>query len=61
MTPETVDFTGLIANFPLAAVVIYLFREVQRLHSERLKFMSDQLEIFQKLALEVKKQGGNGA
>lgn len=53
MDPASVDLTALIVNGPLAGVVVFLFREVQRLHKENRDHMTKQLELFQKVALKA--------
>lgn len=48
-----IDVWALAVNGPLAAVVMYLYREVQRLHNERHQYMNNQVEMLQKIALRL--------
>lgn len=50
---QAVDLGALVANAPFAAVAIYFWRELQKLHKEKAEFMERQLLLFQKVALKV--------
>ena len=49
MDPAALDIGYLIANAPLAGAVIYLFKELQKVHAENAKRTAEHLKFLQQM------------
>lgn len=54
MEGQPIDIWALVVNGPLAAVCVYLYREIHRLNSDRVDYMQKQVDLMQKAILAAR-------
>lgn len=60
MEASTVDLSALLVNSPLAVVVVFLFKELQRAHKENADRTNEHLQFLQKLVTRAEASDETG-